>query len=330
MSALIIPIILWATIIPTAVYALAFYWADRHEREPVWLIVVAFLWGAIPAIVTSLIAESILSPPLFGPPDALAQTVYENVFVAPLVEETAKGLALYALYRFVRREFDGVVDGITYGALIGFGFAMTENAFYFFSAFLQGGALQLSVVYFLRTVIFGLNHALYTGIFGIGLGLARQSQSDSAARAWAILGFGGAVLVHALHNLGASLSAANGLWLLFSFVLAMTAIGFVGLVHLLAIRQEREWIRRELADEVGVLLSSAEYALLTGDGPRKSRVPHTDPGQRKRLKLCVELALRKHRMRRLGARRDRTLPKQIERLRADILALAAEQTISRG
>ncbi|NOX62273.1 MAG: PrsW family intramembrane metalloprotease [Chloroflexi bacterium] len=320
-----IPFILLATISPIAIYALAFYWADRHEREPGWLIAIAFFWGAAPAIIVSLIGELSLGPGLLGPTDSLAQTLYENAILAPLIEEAAKGAALYGIYRFFRHEFDGVMDGLTYGALIGFGFAMTENLFYFIDAYMTGGLIQLTGVYFLRTIVFGLNHALYTGLFGIGLGLARQSRSEIAARMWPWVGFGAAVFVHAVHNLGASLTAVSGFWLLLSLMMAATAACFVFIVHLLAAQQERVWIEKELADEVGVLLSESERRTLARK--RGQRLPaKTDPNQAKRLKLLVELAFRKHRLRRLGERRDRNLAEQIERLRAEIIALADKRT----
>lgn len=60
----------------------------------------------------------------------------------------------------MRHEFDGVLDGLTYGAIIGFGFAMTENFLYFIGAFSEGGFVDLTVLIFLRAVIFGLNHTL--------------------------------------------------------------------------------------------------------------------------------------------------------------------------
>src|SRR5690606_32033414 len=123
----------------------------------VWLVVVAFLWGAIPAIVASLVGEILIGSPMIEAPGSVAEAVVESALVAPLVEEFAKGLALYAIYRFLRREFDGVLDGLTYGALIGFGFAMTENFFYFVGAFTEGGFVDLSLLIFLRSIVFGLN-----------------------------------------------------------------------------------------------------------------------------------------------------------------------------
>ena len=50
---------------------------------------------------------------------------------APIVEEVGKGLGLLLLFVTARRAFDGPVDGVVYGALIGAGFALTENIQYF-------------------------------------------------------------------------------------------------------------------------------------------------------------------------------------------------------
>ncbi len=311
---------LFAAVIPTVLYALAFYLADRYEREPTWMVIVAFLWGAVPAIIASLVGELVIGAPMITEPGSFAQDLVESSLVAPLVEEIMKGSALYLIYRLFRHEFDGVLDGLTYGAIIGFGFAMTENFFYFIGAFSEGGLVDLTFLIFLRAVIFGLNHAFYTGLFGIGLGLARHAHSKGAARAWMISGFGAAVLTHALHNFGASMSSINGLGILLSLGLAVLGVGFVGLAVLLAWRQEGEWIRTELRDEVGILLSPDEYSKLTRSWRRSPLLKRKHYGeQARRIQLVVELAFRKHRLRRLGAEREPQLLVQIEQLRGQII-----------
>lgn len=310
-----------AAVVPTFFYALAFYLADRHEREPAWMGIVAFLWGAIPAVVVSLFGEIVIGVPFVGDPGSLTGAIVESALVAPLVEEFAKGAVLYAIYRFMRHEFDGVLDGLTYGALVGFGFAMTENFLYFIGAFSEGGFVDLTVLIFLRAVVFGLNHALYTGLLGIGLGLARHAPTPGRARFWIVAGFAAAVGAHALHNLGASLSSVNGLGIVLSLVLAVGGAALVGVVVLLTWRQERIWLRDELLDEVGVLLSAAEYdSLITGWrrspllDPRKNRV------QANRLHMAVEIAFRKHRLRRLGPEREPKLAGQIAEMRERVAA----------
>jgi RsiW-degrading membrane proteinase PrsW (M82 family) len=308
-----------AAVVPTTLYALAFYLADRYEREPKWLVSLAFLWGAVPAIVASLIGELVIGTPFVNAPGSVAGAVVGSAIVAPIVEELTKGFAVWTIYKLFRQEFDGVLDGLTYGALIGFGFAMTENFLYFIGAFNEGGFASLTFTIVLRSVVFGLNHALYTALFGMGLGLARQSRTKAQARFWAGLGLAAAIAAHAMHNLGASITSFTALGLLLSLVLALAGFFLIVVAFLLAWRQERSWIREGLRDEVGVLLTQAEYEMMASGRhrPRLSLGPR-DREQASRLRLLVELAFRKHRLRRLGPDHEPGIEEQIEALRRKI------------
>ena len=77
--------------------------------------------------------------------------------VAPLVEETLKAVPLLFIFFMFRREFDGLMDGLLYGALVGFGFAMTENFFYIFGTGASSGISAEALVFFLRTIVFAQN-----------------------------------------------------------------------------------------------------------------------------------------------------------------------------
>ncbi len=57
-------LILVAGILPMVVYALVLWWFDRYEKEPLGLLVAAFLWGAVPAIIFSIIAQLVLDIPI--------------------------------------------------------------------------------------------------------------------------------------------------------------------------------------------------------------------------------------------------------------------------
>src|SRR5262245_30980549 len=157
-----------AAAIPTAIYSLLLWWLDRYEKEPLSLIMIAFLWGALPAIALALLFELILAAPLEHSPIGPGATQWA---LAPLVEEPIKALALIGLFLFARHEFDGPLDGIVYGALVGFGFSMTENLLFF----LQHGALDGAL--WIRGVLFGLNHAFFTCLVGLALGAARYERS---------------------------------------------------------------------------------------------------------------------------------------------------------
>ena len=77
-----------AAILPTYIYTSLFYWADRYEREPRALVLIAFFWGAIPAVIASLIAELAIGAPFVRSPDSLNAALVEGTLVAPVIEET--------------------------------------------------------------------------------------------------------------------------------------------------------------------------------------------------------------------------------------------------
>ena len=86
-------ICIFAAVVPTAIYVLVFYWADRYEREPGWLVAMAFLWGAIPAVIASVVGELILGIPLAGNAHMLSAELVESAFLAPVVEAETGALA---------------------------------------------------------------------------------------------------------------------------------------------------------------------------------------------------------------------------------------------
>ena len=99
---------------------------------------------------------------------------------APLVEEFFKGLAVFGMFFFVRREFDGVVDGIIYATFAALGFAAVENVMYYARAGLsevlshQQGAL--TTTFLLARGASPWGHPLYTSMTGIGFGIARETK----------------------------------------------------------------------------------------------------------------------------------------------------------
>src|SRR5690606_4001936 len=116
---MIILVSIIAAAIPAALYTAVIYWFDRYEKEPTWLLTATFLWGAVPSIILALIFNLLGSLPfyIYGG-EALADAA-GTVFIAPLVEETVKGLAVLAVVLIHRHEIDSLLDGIIYGAMVG-------------------------------------------------------------------------------------------------------------------------------------------------------------------------------------------------------------------
>jgi RsiW-degrading membrane proteinase PrsW (M82 family) len=256
---LVIPISVLATAIPTAFYVGIVWWLDRYEKEPVWLLAGAFLWGAVPAVVASLIAELVAGVPTGLLGGALASTI-DSSLSAPVIEEVVKGAAVVVIFLAFRSEFDDVLDGIVYGAMVGLGFAMTENVLYFISAYSTGGPANWGMVVFLRSVVFGLNHALYTSVTGAGLGLARYYRGAIPRVAVQVAALFLAISLHGIHNLFVEL---NDLVCGAVLVSALSDWGGILVVFLVAAafwQKEKSWIASELAEEVRLgTVTAGEY-----------------------------------------------------------------------
>jgi RsiW-degrading membrane proteinase PrsW (M82 family) len=246
-------------IVPTLVFVFIAYAMDRYEREPLWLASMVFLWGAIPAIIISLIIELGVDIPLSVAFEAGTLDLVSGAVVAPVVEEIAKAIPLFVIFYWFRKEFDGLMDGLLYGSLVGFGFSMTENILYFLGAYAEGGFTDMAVLIFLRSFVFGLNHALFTSALGVGLGFARYSRNGLVRTVAPILGLGGAILLHAIHNFFVSVPN-EGLLCLVSLLADYTGIIFWLILVFFALRQERKWITDELRGEVESGLLPAEHA----------------------------------------------------------------------
>ena len=125
--------------------------------------------------------------------------VFGPTLSAPPVEEAAKGLALAIVFlgsagvgrRRGWYEFQGVTDGLVYGAAVGLGFAFGENLYYLaeLSDSLAGSARWTSLGARRRPRPGALGHALYAAVFGAALGATVWVRGPAAKAAVAFGGF---------------------------------------------------------------------------------------------------------------------------------------------
>lgn len=316
---------LLATLIPTIIYAWTLRWFDRYEKEPLPLVLAAFLWGAIPAVILAFIGELIADAPLalFS---ASAARLMSSSAVAPVVEESAKGLFLLIVYWAFHREFDDAIDGIIYGGLVGFGFAMTENWLYFLGAWLEGGWAQWTMVVVMRQFLFGMNHAFFTSLTGLGLGLARVSAPLWTRVTFAMAGLGAAMLFHAIHNVGAALARVNILTFVIGTLSDWGGVLLIFIIVLIGLTVEKKWVQSELREEIAMgLIDARDYAracsyrkrtrafwgaFLRGEWARARREARV-------TQALTELAFKKYQMRVRG----QDYAREVAHLRQEVAAL---------
>ena len=291
---------LLAAVLPSLLYVSALYWADRYEKEPKRLIAAAFVWGALPALLVALVVRVFfqLPPELLGPN---AMEALRLGLFSPLVEEALKGAAVLFIAHRYRREFDNVLDGMLYAAVAGFGFAMTGNLVSYVGAFLLRGFAGLSTGLFVQGLLFALDHALFTALFGAGLGYARLHPAERRRFTVPVLAFAAAVLANALHSLALAYSLRPAIPATL-FALA----GLVLAVGLFSASLRRQWwlMARHLIDEVPpesyrALVHPRRRVLLLFAALRRGLRPYLR--HRRRMQLAAELAFKKDQLARFPA-----------------------------
>jgi RsiW-degrading membrane proteinase PrsW (M82 family) len=262
---------------------------DRYEREPIPLLLAAFLWGAVIAIPPVLFVERQVSAAVLthlsgSSLDGALARALAQALNAGITEEAIKGAGLLLLLWALRDEFDNVTDGVLYGALIGAGFAMVENFVYF--AVSPRGDLGFLILG--RIVLGWLSHSTFTACFGAGLGFAREARSGRGRRWLApLLGFATGLFLHtffdtvafvsdALAQHGSTMSpgpAMVGLLLEYGPLFAAEVV-LLRMV-LASLAREAEIVRAYLADEVMAgIVTPDEYALTQNAALRAAAEHH--------------------------------------------------------
>lgn len=301
-------------------YLFAVLWLDRNEPEPAHILAASFVWGAVMATGVSLVANhefGAFALQLTGDP-ALADHLTNSVS-APIIEECSKGMAILLIYTYFTAEFDSVLDGLVYGAMVGLGFAVAENFIYYVvEARTWPDMLALVLV---RGVITGAGtHIIFSGLVGLGLGMFRVLRAGRLR--WlgppAFLALG--VFVHFAWNtfypsfvvIGDGTGVFDRIVLPLAslpvavFVLQLPFLLAVLLVAVRANRHEDDLIRNFLYSESPRTVRPAEIAYLV---PHRRRVARTTrllasgnirmwQARRSRDRLLVRLAFAKWHMNR--------------------------------
>lgn len=179
------------------IVVLAYLWLDRWEPEPPRLLVLAFIWGASVAILVSIGLELFVGSVL-ATGDAATDEFVGLAIGAPVIEEAAKGLFLLILMTGVRRnELNSMTDCLVYAGITAAGFAWLENI-----AYIGGGESPADALLTagLRLIMGPFAHPLFTTFTAIGVYFALQRHHALGKAGCILLGYLGAVFMHALWN----------------------------------------------------------------------------------------------------------------------------------
>jgi RsiW-degrading membrane proteinase PrsW (M82 family) len=308
---------------PLAVYVWIPLIIDRFDPEPWWALALVLAWGAIAACGIAAAINTgveLVAGAALGRSFALAMGACVS---APIVEEGMKGLAVLGVFYFLRREFDGVVDGVIYATFAALGFAAVENVVYYGNALKASGGDALAATFLLRGVLAPWGHPLYTSMTGIGFGVARET-----SRAWLrwvapLAGYGSAMVLHCVWNTAATISGFLTVLMLplwFAFVAA-----FLGILIGLVVRKGRI-IRANLQDEVlmGNLTREELDLVLSPFAAWRATISWGGAAGRRFVRTATRLALSKwHAARAMAGRRRTVSADWIVPLRQELFGLRA-------
>src|SRR3990172_3970442 len=187
---------------PMFLFAGFINWLDRYEKEPKALLGAAFMWGVLIAGGGAYIINTVLGLGVYIVTGSEGATDFATAsIIAPVVEESLKGLAVLVVFFLFRKEFDSILDGIIYAGTTALGFAAIENVLYIYEyGYLESGWDGLWQLIFIRVILVGWQHPFYTAFTGIGLAIARMNRNVLVKVIAVLGGFATAVFAHAFHN----------------------------------------------------------------------------------------------------------------------------------
>ncbi len=312
--------------VPMFLFAAFVNWLDRYEKEPKLLLGAAFVWGVVIAGGGAYILNTAVGVSVYAITGSASAADFSTTSIAaPIIEEALKGLAVLVVFLLFRNEFDSILDGVVYGAIVAMGFAAIENVLYIYRNGFQGGGWEgFWTLVFIRVLLVGWMHPFFTAFTGIGLAVARISRNPLAKIIAVPAGYTIAVMTHAFHNTFSNVIGGGG-----GFILGLIAdyIGYAFMIGFIIwmVAHERNILKRQLVEEVNNgLLSQKQYhtaisffqmgvhlsALTSGTFRPTSRF----------YQVLGELAHKKEQRSRVGEERGNT--QIIEKLRGELTHLA--------
>ena len=199
---------------PTVAIFALMHFINRFDPKPWHFRIAIFLWGACIAAPLAFFAESYGETMIQRVLAPGTNTIVHITFLSltpGVVEESSKGVGLLLLLFIRRNTWITVVDGIVYGVLVGAGFALVENYWYFINH--PEGSLATLIL--ARIFLGWLLHSTFTACIGAAFGYAYQTRGRWRQFGLVLTGFLLAVGLHSFFDfvlllLNSSVGAFSG------------------------------------------------------------------------------------------------------------------------
>jgi RsiW-degrading membrane proteinase PrsW (M82 family) len=166
---------------------------DKGEKEPKKLRKKIFRWGVAVTFAAALIEAAIEFPvyDFFNGNPPLAYLMLMPFLVVALTEESLKYWVVKK-FAYDHEKFNEVMDGITYCIIASMGFAVLENIIYTLQYGWGTGVL--------RAFTAVPAHALFSGIMGHYMGIAKFTKTPEQVNRLLRRGLAAGILFHGLYN----------------------------------------------------------------------------------------------------------------------------------
>jgi len=175
------------------------YNLDEHDKEPLWLLAIAFILGAVNLHLDINILEYLLS-------SKDVQNNFLSVGIEALTVSSTEELLKFLVVMLIiypNKSFDEPFDGIVYSVFVGMGFATAENL-----TFVLQGSASLALMRMLSAVP---AHFVFAVIMGYYLGKAKSNKKSQLL--FIVLSILIPIIFHALYDYFLFIDFIQGIWI---------------------------------------------------------------------------------------------------------------------
>lgn len=127
---------------PGLAICLFILYKDKYNREPLWMLILAFVLGVL-SIFPAIVVQLTYGSDLVGIQREGALTVAFFSFCIVAASEEASKFLVLRLFLYPRKHFDDPFDGIVYAVMVGMGFATIENIGYVYQHGVGTGIVRM-------------------------------------------------------------------------------------------------------------------------------------------------------------------------------------------